>query len=254
MLPYERRQAILSVIAEKGSATVRDLAEQFDVSVVTVRRDLQLLEEDGFIAKTHGGAVHLGRDTYAGLRLTEREMQFQEEKQRIGKRAAELVRPGDTVILDEGSTCLAIARHLRSMNDLTVITNGLRVAMEFLGTNVNLIVIGGACNHESAMLYGPDTEKAYAGFRADIYFMGIDAFSLQDGIMDANFLQVNLKTAKAKAAQRVVGVAHGAKFGRRAISHVGPLTMLDALVTEAPVSEELRRALEVSGIECIVAE
>lgn len=253
MLPYERRQAILSVIAEKGSATVRDLAEQFDVSVVTVRRDLQQLEEDGFIAKTHGGAVHLGRDTYAGLRLTEREMQYQEEKQRIGKRAAELVNPGDTVILDEGSTCLAIARHLRFMNDLTVITNGLRVAMELLGSGVNLILIGGMCNHESAMLYGPDTEKAYGGFRADIYFMGIDAFSAQDGIMDTNFLQVNLKGVKARAAQRVVGVAHGAKFGRRAISQVGPITMLDALVTEAPVDEELRRCLELSGIECIVA-
>lgn len=253
MLPYERRQAVLSVIATNGSATVKELAERFDVSVVTIRRDLQQLEVDGFVAKTHGGAVDLRRDTYAGSRLTEREQQYREEKQRIGRRAAELIGPGQTVILDEGSTCLEIAHNLRQAANITVITNGMRVAMELLGTNVNLILIGGMCNHENAMLYGPDTERTYSSLRADIYFMGIDAFAPSDGIMDANFLQVNLKQAKVQAAMRVIGVAHGAKFGRRAISRVCPLTILDALVTDTPVAADLCHLLSQSGIDLIEA-
>ncbi len=253
MLPFERRQQILAEINTHGSASVRDLAQRFGVSVVTIRRDLDDLERRGLIIKTHGGAVQLKRETHAELRLTEREAQHRTEKDRIGAKAAELVQPGQTIIMDEGSTCLAIARHLRNYSNLTVITNGLRVAAELLGTGIDLIVVGGVCNHESAMLYGPETEKTYTSLRADLYFMGIDAFSAEDGIMDANFLQVGLKTVKARSSRQVIGVAHGAKFGRRAIARVGPLTMLDALITEGPASPELKEALAASGIECIEA-
>lgn len=251
VLPFERRQSILSEINTHGSASVRELAERFGVSVVTIRRDLDELERKGLIIKTHGGAVQLNHETHAELRLTEREAQYQQEKERIGAKAAQLVQPGQTIIMDEGSTCLAVARHLRNYSQLTVITNGLRVAAELLGTTIQLIVVGGVCDHESAMLYGPEAEKTYEGLRADVYFMGIDAFSAEDGIMDANFLQVGLKTAKANCARRVIGVAHGAKYGRRAIARIGPLTMLDALITDGPASPELKEALTDNGIECI---
>jgi DeoR family transcriptional regulator of aga operon len=254
VLPEERRQNILAILAKNGAATVRDLAERFDVSLVTIRRDLERLEGDGLIMKTHGGAVSLGVNTHAELRLSEREQQYRKEKDRIGMKAANLVQPGDTVILDEGSTCLAIARYLRAKENITVITNGIRVAAELLGNpGITLIVIGGICNHESAMLYGTDAEKAYGRLRADVYFMGIDAFSAEHGIMDGNYLQVNLKQVKATVSSQVVGVAHQAKFGRRAVARVGSLTMLHALITDGPVNENLQQCLDAHGIRYVEA-
>lgn len=254
MLPEERRQNILAILGEKGAVTVRDLAERFDVSSVTIRRDLERLEGDGLIIKTHGGAVSLGINTHAELRLSEREQQYRNEKDRIGRKAASLVNPGDTVILDEGSTCLAIARYLRVKEDITVITNGIRVAAELLGNpGITLIVIGGICNHESAMLYGVDAEKAYSRVRADIYFMGIDAFSSEHGIMDGNFLQISLKQVKSGVSSKVIGVAHQAKFGRRALARIGSLSMLNILITEGPVDEALRDCLDTHGIRCMEA-
>lgn len=254
MLSYERRQAILMLLGASGAVTVRDLSDRFGVSSMTIRRDLDQLEKDGLITKTHGGAAILEPNAQAETRLSEREQVFREAKQRIGERAAAMVRPGDTVILDEGSTCLAVARHLKALSGITVITNGVRVAAELLGASgITLIVVGGLCNHESAMLYGPETDKAYASLHADLYFMGMDAFSPEYGILDANYLQVSLKLAKARASRRVIGVAHQAKFGRRAVAKVGPFTMLHALVTEGPIEEGLRQCLAVHNIECIEA-
>ena len=252
MLPEERRQYILAILAKDGAATVRDLAERFDVSLVTIRRDLDRLQKDGLIIKTHGGAVSLEVNTHAELRLSERERQYQKEKDRIGMKAASLVQPGSTVILDEGSTCLAIARYLRVREDITVITNGIRVAAELLGSpGITLLVIGGLCNHESAMLYGTDAERAYSRLRADTYFMGIDAFSAEHGIMDGNFLQVNLKQIKSNVSSQVIGVAHQAKYGRRAVARVGPLDTLDMLITDGPIDEALRDCLHAHAIQYI---
>ncbi|NMB10980.1 MAG: DeoR/GlpR transcriptional regulator [Firmicutes bacterium] len=254
MLPEERRQYILAILGKNGAATVRDLAERFGVSLVTIRRDLDRLEGDGLIIKTHGGAVSLGVNTHAELRLSEREQQYREEKDRIGMKAANLVQPGDTVILDEGSTCLAIARYLRLKEDITVVTNGIRVAAELLGSpRITLIVIGGVCNHESAMLYGTDAEKAYSRLRADIYFMGIDAFSSEHGIMDGNFLQISLKQVKSSVSSQVIGAAHKAKYGRRAVARIGALSMLNTLITDGPIDEALRDCLNTHGIRCIEA-
>lgn len=254
MLPAQRQKEILSLLAKEGAASVRLLAERFDVSQVTIRRDLQTLEKQGLIHKTHGGAVALEANTYTERQLQERETEASEEKDRIGRRAAQMVKAGDTVILDEGSTCLAVARHLRRTTGITVITNGIRVAAELLGCpGITLVVIGGVCHHDSAMLYGPETERAYQEAHAERYFMGIDAFSEQSGIMDGNLLQVSLKQAKAQASRRVIGVAHRAKFGRLALARVGPLNLLDSLVTDAPVDSDLRGALERAGVECIEA-
>jgi len=254
LLPDERRQAILSILVVNGAATVRELAEHFAVSMLTIRRDLERLENEGLITKTHGGAIVLGTNAHAEVKLTEREKQFREEKKRIGLKAADLVTAGQTVILDEGSTCLEIAKYLRQKNGITIITNGILPAAELVGNpGITLIVVGGMCNHESAMCYGPDSEHSYAALHADLYFMGIDAFSAEHGIMDGNLLQVNMKQMKAAAATKVVGVANGAKFGRRAFAKVGPLTMLHALVTENPVSPQLRRCLQENGVECIEA-
>jgi len=254
VLPFERRQDIISFLAKRGSATVRELAERYGVSPMTVRRDLEQLERDGLIVKTHGGAVILDPHTHADAPLSKRELEQAEAKQRIAERAVSLLKPGDTVILDEGSTCVAIARQMKSVNDITVITNGVRVAAELMNaTGVTLIVVGGVCHRDSAMLYGPETERAYSSLHADYYFMGMDAFSLEYGILDGNYLQVGLKRAKAKAANKVIGVAHQAKFRRRAVAHIGPLTMLDALITEGPVADDLKRTLAELGIELLEA-
>lgn len=254
MLSFERRQAIVTFLGANGSATVRELSERHGVSQMTIRRDLEQLEKDGLISKTHGGAIMLGANTHADAPLSKRELQYSEAKQRIAQLAASLVKPGDTVILDEGSTCLAVARQLKTTSGITVITNGIRVSAELLGsTGINLIVIGGLCHHGAAMLYGPDTEKAYGSLHADYYFMGMDAFSAEYGILDGNYLQVGLKRAKAGAARRVIGVANQAKYGLRAVARIGPFSMLNALITEGPVSADLAQELAAQGIECLEA-
>lgn len=253
MLPETRHRKILEIINQNGSVIVQELARLFQVVPITIRRDLERLEKEGLLVRIHGGAV-ANPEPVVAKSLNTKVSLNQEAKARIGAKAAAMVQAGETVILDEGSTCLEIAKSLTRHSDITVVTNGLRVAYELTPyTNITTILIGGVVGHNNFVAYGHDTLNSFSKMRAHRYFMGIDAIQVGFGISDADPHQVQLKLAKVAAAQEVIGVADNSKLGKIGVVHVADLGILDKLIMNDPVSGSFRTALERERVQLIEA-
>ncbi|NLG84912.1 MAG: DeoR/GlpR transcriptional regulator [Firmicutes bacterium] len=253
MLAEERRQKILELLSRKGAVTVAELSEAFGVVPITIRRDLELLESEGRLVRTHGGAVIIG-EPFQARPLNAKEALNREAKMRIGQRAAAMVNDGEVVILDGGSTCIEVARALANKN-ITVVTNGVKVALELLPhPQITVILVGGICGSQNYEANGHETIEAFKRIRAHKYFMGIDALVPGFGISDGDPNQVQLKMAKAASSQVVIGVADRSKLGKIAVAYVGPIGMMDYLIMDAPVPETLKESLHKEQVELIEVE
>lgn len=241
----------MRLLVQRGAVTVKQLAAELDVVPITVRRDLEVLEQKGMLTRIHGGAV-ANPEPMVLRPLDVKETMNHEAKVKIGGRAASMIENGETVILDEGSTCIEIARALRNHRDVTVVTNGVKVAYELCSyPNITTILIGGVCGHSNYVAYGHETISSFAKIRAHKYFMGIDAIQTGFGISDGDPHQVQLKQAKAASAAHIVGVADNSKTGKIGVVRVGGLDMLDTLIMNAPIHDGFRTALEQDGVELI---
>ncbi len=252
MLAEERRQQIVQILTKKGSITVNELSELLKVVPITIRRDLEALEkEEGIIIRTHGGAILQG-EPFLHKSLTAKETLNQDVKARIGAKAATLINDGEIIILDEGSTCLELAKALKNDINITVVTNGIKVAMELTPyANITTLLIGGVCGHQNYVAYGNETVESFQKIRAHKYFMGIDALVPTYGISDGDPHQIQLKLAKAASSREVIGIADNTKLGKIALAYVGPLSMMNRLIMNSPVTEGLRHALADEKVELI---
>jgi DeoR/GlpR family transcriptional regulator of sugar metabolism len=252
MLAEERRKKIVQILTRKGSIAVNELSELLGVVPITIRRDLEALEkEKGIIIRTHGGAILQG-EPFLHQSLTAKETQNQDAKARIAEKAATLVNDGEIIILDEGSTCLELAKELKNNKNITVVTNGIKVAMELTPcANITTLLVGGVCGHQNYVAYGHETVEAFNRIRAHKYFMGIDALVPSYGISDGDLHQVQLKLAKAASSQKVIGIADNTKLGKIALAYVGPLSMMDCLIMNSPVTEVFRQALSNEQVELV---
>lgn len=253
MLAEERRKRIIELLTKKGVITVSELSETLGVVPITIRRDLESLEKsEGILIRTHGGAV-LNGEPFLHKSLNTKETLNQAAKAKIGQKAASLVNDGETIILDEGSTCLEVAKALQaSKNSITVVTNGIKVALELTPfPNITTVLVGGVCGHQNYVAYGHDTVESFNKIRVHKYFMGIDALVPGYGISDGDPHQVQLKLAKAASAQEVIGVADHSKVGKIALAHVGPLSIMNLLIMDSPVPEGFKQALNDEQIGLI---
>lgn len=253
MLNEERRRSIVELVQQTRCAIVSDLARQFGTSAITIRRDLDVLAGRGLICRTHGGALSVQSASDSDHSLIERELQHPREKLRIAVAAAKLVKEGQSVLLDSGSTTTAIARQLRSFAQLTVITNAINIADELAGGTVDVILTGGMLRKNSFSLIGPLAEESLTHLRADILFLGVEGIDTRFGLSTPNMLEAVLNRKMVLAAQQVVAVCDSSKFGCRSLSSIVPITAIHQVITdtEAPVKmlEELRR----SGVRVITA-
>lgn len=213
------------------------LSKALGVSPATVRRDLTELEKRGLIRRTHGGALPLSGTSFeptVGQKSTEQV----EEKRRIGKVAASLVRDGETIILDAGTTTLEIARALSGRRDLTVVTNSLSIAAELANLEgVHVILTGGDLRKNTMALVGPAAEGFLRTITADRVFLGINGISPERGLTTPNLLEAATKRAMVRAASEVVVVADHSKLGRVTFAHVADLHHIDRLVCDEPAGE-----------------
>ncbi|GMA49447.1 DeoR family transcriptional regulator [Alicyclobacillus contaminans] len=235
MLADERRRRILDWLERAQSATVSELAVMFGASESTIRRDLQELDEQGLLKRTHGGAVPL---EMAGFEATIQEKHAQRlaEKVQIAKRALDMIRPGDTVLLDSGSTTLQIARLLPDM-DVTVVTNSLAIAQE-LSTyqRVQLVVLGGELRTTTGAMVGPFTEMLLAQLHVDRLFLGANGVDFVHGITTPNAVEAATKRAMMRAAREVVLVADHSKLRQRSLVKICDMGDVDTFITDAPLS------------------
>lgn len=229
MFREERHALILEILEQKGRAAVPGLSKQFRVSDDTIRRDLRQLETRGLIRKTHGGAMQ--RVVTAPPYYT-RLQQVPAVKEAIGRRAAELVQEGDTLIIDSGTTTLCLARAL-NVGRVTVVTNSLEIA-KVVATHrdYELVVLGGRWDPVHNELVGPTTVEQLSGYRVDKVFMGMTALDRRNGITDLSEADANLKRAMMEVSQRVIGLVDHSKIGRVAFCRVAPANAIDVLVTD----------------------
>lgn len=244
----ERQEEILASIRQGQRVRVRELAERFGVSEMTIRRDLTGLEAQGLLIRTHGGGAPVSRLRAPDGALTP----VSPEKVAIGWAAAGLAAPGETVMVDAGTTALQVARHLPRDAGLTVVTTSLLVAQELYGAGLHLLLLGGFLRSDFPGLYGPLTESALASLRVDVLFMGCDGASAEEGFYTADLHLLSLERAMIAAAARVVLVTESAKFGRRALARFATPDQVHTLVTDTGLVPRDRERLEEQGVRLLL--
>jgi DeoR family transcriptional regulator of aga operon len=248
-LTDERRQEILSVVQREGRALVTELAQRFSTSTITIRKDLEFLQSRGLIQRTHGGALPVRSSNLTDPSLQEKEKQHHREKLRIASAAVRMVKEGQCVILDSGSTTTAIARALRDFRELTVITNAVNIAAELAGTSIDVILTGGTLRKNSFSLVGPQAEDTLREINADILFLGVDGFDTKVGLTTPNVLEARVNRAMANAAQKVVAVCDSSKFGRRSLAVIVQPDRIHEVITDKNVPRSTVQELREAGIE-----
>ncbi|CAN5785165.1 DeoR/GlpR family DNA-binding transcription regulator [soil metagenome] len=236
-----------------GAARVEDLSTALGVSVATVRRDLDELQENGVLRRVHGGAVAVDKRRVEG-RFEAKAGAHAEEKRRIADCAARLVEPGESVYLDSGSTCLELARLLAERGDLTVVTNSLPAAVELSGRGPRVVVIGGELRPLSQALVGPLSRPLLDHVYVDRAFMGTFGLSLEAGLTTTDPSEALTKEAILGRARQVVLLADRSKLGTRAFAHAGRLDQVTVLITDQPLDDQAAAAFERAGVEVLVAD
>jgi DeoR/GlpR family transcriptional regulator of sugar metabolism len=243
----DRRDGIMEWMLQLGTVTVDDLAARFGVSKMTIHRDLDDLETAGFLRKIRGGASVLSSSRFESD-YRYREKVAAEEKERIARAAAAMVEPGQTVIIDDGSTSGRVAAHILDLKPLTVISNNLAVIEQLAGVaGINLIALGGSYSRKFNGFFGIVTEEALKSLRADVAFLtssaihGTSAFHQEQEVVQTKRLMI------AAAERPYLLVDHG-KFEKRALHFLADLKAFAGVMTGGPVSDELGRQFADSGV------
>lgn len=251
MLAEERRRKILDLVEQNGQITITDLVHQFSVSAVTARGDLDALTSSGALLRSHGGAVRR-QEAAQDFPLRLKETLHRAEKARIGRAAAALVRPNETIILDSGTTTAEIARQLKELKlpSLTVITNAINIAMELADApGLSLIMLGGIMRPISFSFVGPQAEAMLRELHADRLFLAVDGIEPQYGPSTPDILEAQLNGLMISAAREVTVVADSSKLGRRSVSRIGPLESVHRLITDTRAPEEMVAAFRAKGMQ-----
>jgi len=247
----ERYKAILTILDRLKKVSVHDLTRRFGVSEVTIRKDLSFLEERGKLVRLHGGAM-LAEDEGRLRTITVRQAEHAAEKTAIAREAKGLIRSGETVFIDAGSTCAALARAIRDM-ELRVVTNSLDAILELVNApGISLFSTGGSFRAEACSFIGPGALETIRSLQIDTCFMGTTGFS-RDGVFSSqNVIESQLKAAVIRCSRTVVMLADHSKYGGTAFSVFARAEDIDVLVTDSAFAEADKVA--ALGMELVVAD
>lgn len=247
MLIVERQQKVLDLLRQRRTVQLEDVARELDVSVSTVRRDLEVLEEQGLVERTHGGAIYRG--DVAGMAttahpnsLSERMTEHVEQKQAIGAAAAALVKPHMTVFLDGGSTVVYAARQITA-RPIQVVTNSLAIAGIFADEEqVELLIVGGNLYPRTGVTIGPIATGCLAELHADLLLFSV-AGIFGDAAFNTNMAMAEVEQAMMRQAARCVLLMDSSKFNRKSLTRVCSVSEVDLIITDPGVTQEWREQL-----------
>ncbi|MFW2513895.1 DeoR/GlpR family DNA-binding transcription regulator [Demequina sp. SO4-13] len=249
MYAQERQQSILATARSRGRVEVGLLAEEFGVTVETVRRDLTALERLGVLRRVHGGALPVERLTLEPS-LETRQTQFAEHKHRIAVRAVEELHEGDSVLLDSGTTTLAIARALPPGLRLTVITNSIDVAAHLVHRErTELMMVGGRVRRRTGAAVGEWLTRALTDVTVDVAFVGANGFTVEHGLTTPDQAEAAAKRAMAIAARRLVCVADASKAGQVHLHRFAPTEQLALIISDGSLDDDTVQDFEDVGVE-----
>jgi DeoR family fructose operon transcriptional repressor len=248
----ERRQEIAVVVRQDGRGDVSELADRFEVTPETIRRDLTDLERQGVLRRVHGGAIPIERFR-AEPAITEKAQAMAKEKARIASAALEFVPDRGTVLLDAGTTTLALAQVFPD-RELTVFTNAMPVGLELtLRRNLQVHLIGGRVRGRTLADVDDWALRQLADLRVDVAFIGTNGLSVARGLSTPDPAEAAVKREMCRAAQQVVVLADHTKVGEEDAVRFASIEQVDALVTDAGLAPSDRQALEEAGVEVVVA-
>jgi DeoR family transcriptional regulator, fructose operon transcriptional repressor len=249
----ERQEQILKIIDQKSRVSINELVELFSVNAMTVRRDLEWLERRGLLRRHHGGASsNLGR-SYEPPFLV-RSDEHKHEKELIGIKAAGLIKDGDSVAIDVGTTALEVAKNLKGKTNLTIITLSLVVVQEIITLpDIRIFVLGGLVNKSEPSLTGELALSAIENFFIDKYFLGVGGVDFSSGLSEYNFEDAQLKKVLIRNAKEVILVADSSKFNRTTFAHVAPLKVVHRIVTDDSLDSASRKEIKKRNIGLLIA-
>ena len=253
MLPNQRRDKILELLTEDGTAKVKQLSKIFKVTEATIRQDLEKLEGDGFIIREHGGAYLKNIvDHVRNFSLVHQENM--DKKEAIAKKCLEFIDSGDTIILDSGSTTTEIAKRLRGLRDLTVITNALNIALILGGQpGIEVILTGGEFKPPTLSLTGQKAADSLDGLNVHKLFLATAGITLRAGLTYPGISDIVVKRAMIEAADITYLVADSSKIGKAAFASLGALSLIDYIITDSGIRESDKKLFRDHQIELIIA-
>ena len=255
MIAEERRQLILKKIMNDKVVSVQGLSKELNATVVTIRRDLDFLNEKGLIVRSHGGAIindeKVGFESQFDIRRT----QAYETKELIGKKAASYVTDGDCIGIDIGTTAYQMAKYLNNISDLKVVTASVPVINELMGMeDINVICTGGEVSRKDMSLIGHNAIRTIKEYILDKVFIGVAGISFDNGFTLFNMNDALVKRVLIERAKEVIILADSSKIGLARHAFLAGLEIADKLITDNEILEEDRIKLENYGIEVIIAD
>ena len=252
--PGPRRQQMLNLLEETGTLDVGELADRFGVSVVTIRKDLDELGAEGLLERTFGGAVFSHRSRFNRAFL-QRALEHRQEKRAIAAAALEYVQDGDTIILDAGTTTLALAQVLKEqVKSVFVITCSVPVALELSSAGYDILLLGGMVRNKSLALLGRETLRIIERYRADKAFLGSTGFTAEMGHSTPNPDDAQIKEALIRIADETYVLVDSSKYGHNCLTSFAQLRDVHLTITDSGLPRSKAKALEAIGARLRIAE
>lgn len=248
----DRRVYIIDKLNTTGQVDVSSLSRELAVSEVTIRNDLEKLQEKNVLIRARGGAIKLDRVS-ADFSISDKHKQHSEEKKRIGAAAAQFIMDGETIILDSGTTTMEIVKNLPKTISLTVISNALNIANQLSEhPDVNLIMPGGILRKKSLSLVGSGAEESFKNFYCDKLFLAVDGIDPVYGLSTPNLEEAQINRVMISISKQVIVVTDSSKFHKRCLASISPITNIDMVITDSGILPEDQQKLENSGIKVVV--
>ncbi|MBO7747660.1 DeoR/GlpR transcriptional regulator [Paenibacillus sp. MWE-103] len=245
----DRQRQLLGMLESAGEVKVGGLKEHFGVTEMTIRRDLEKLEQAGYVKRTFGGAILASKDVAIG----DRTGVMTDEKQAVGRAAASLVKENEAVFIDGGTTTLYVARYLKAEQNGTVVTNALNIAMELLERRITTVVTGGMALEATSTLVGPGTVEAIGKMAFDRVFLGATGLTAKHGFSNSNLYEAEIKRMAIAQAAEVNVVLDHTKYGAKELFSFAALGEAHRIIADAQPDGELLQACRDQGVEIWVA-
>lgn len=245
----ERQKQIMNLLRRDGEVKITELKELYSVTDMTLRRDLEKMEQSGLLKRTYGGAILSSKD----VALPERKTVNMNEKERIGQAVAGLILPGESIFIDSGSTTLQIARSLPDKAPITVVTNAIHVAAELAEKKIPTVVIGGVLVDTTNAMVGTVAIESISKMAFDKVFLGTTGLSFLHGFSNSNMLEADIKRTCIHRAKQSYIVMDQTKFGQNALFSFSTLQEIDAIITDVQPDEEWVSAFQAAETQVIVA-
>lgn len=245
----ERHKHILDELSKSGFVSVAELSKELDVTVVTIRKDLKILEEKGLLYRSHGSATSVS--PYVNDRsVNEKKLVKVEEKAKIALEAIKLIEDDDAIIIGSGTTVVAFAQAIPKVKKLTVLTAAMNVTLALLDAKeIEVVQLGGVVRKSSSSVVGHYAEEMLQQFACSKLFLSVDGISLDYGLTTSHMMEAHLNAQMMKGVQKTIVLADSSKFGKKGFGKICQLEDVDMIITDAGIPELYKEKLEEMGIE-----